>query len=92
MFLTSCPRTHRYDRRSSRRMQRHNEAWILDGLRPLACRVANVSPDGVKVVVPCETQLPEILDIVLVPKAPARRARVAWFKGRYVGLSFADVD
>jgi hypothetical protein len=58
----------------------------------MLCRVANVSHDGAKIVVPPGTTLLEIIGITLVPEDAFQCARVAWRKGVDVGLSFSDAN
>ncbi len=84
----------RKDMRSSPRQSLGSKAWIRfdDGFSVRACRVMDLSSDGVRILVDAPRDVQGVFRLLMTRGAvPGRRCRVKWRKGAEIGAEFVSV-
>ena len=84
----------RSDLRGKPRRHFHYHAGILiEGDKPFACAIADISETGARLQLEDERKLPERFILLLTPNGDARRhCRLVWRDGLFVGVEFPNAQ
>ncbi len=84
----------RTDLRGKPRRQFHYHASILiQGDKPFACAIADISETGARLQLEDERELPEQFILLLTKNGEARRnCRLVWRNGLFFGVQFPDAQ
>ena len=94
MVVVGNFRTRAELRKKPRRTFHYNARILFGGdIAPIKCSIADISESGARLVLECDSELPEKFILLLTPKGdPRRHCRVVWREGLTVGVEFPQEE
>jgi hypothetical protein len=80
-------------RRKPRRQFHYHASILIQGDKPFACAIADISETGARIQLEDERELPERFILLLTKNGDARRhCRMVWRNGLFVGVEFPNAQ
>jgi PilZ domain len=80
-------------RKKPRRQFHYHARILIQGDKPFACAISDISETGARIQLEDERELPDRFILLLTPNGDARRhCRMVWRHGLFVGVEFPNVQ